>query len=52
MAIVKNVGRTERIVRMSIGIVGILLAYPLSGPARWISLALGVFFFITGLINH
>jgi hypothetical protein len=52
MGLTKNVTRTERILRMSGGIAGIFLFLPLAGAARWVSLGLGIFFFVTGVINY
>ncbi len=52
MALVTNVGRTERIIRISAGIVAILLFTPLGGAAQWVSLGLGVFFLATGVMNY
>ena len=51
MGLAKNIKRTEQIVRMSAGVAGILLFVPLGGAAQWVSLGVGAFFFVTGVIN-
>lgn len=52
MALVKNVGKTERIVRVCVGVAGIFLFLPLTGAAQWVSLAAGAFFLATGVHRH
>lgn len=46
----KNVGSTDRLIRIILGVLVLSLFFILQGGIRWISL-LGIVLIVTGLIN-
>lgn len=46
----KNVGSTDRLIRIILGVLVLSLFFVLQGGIRWISL-LGIVLIVTGLIN-
>jgi hypothetical protein len=52
LAKIKNVGRGEGIFRSAIGVILIILAFPISGFSGWVLGTIGVLIILTAIFGY